>query len=169
VNQPTNQPTNQPNPPPPAFKPNPLPPHKKQVHLPDSNPRAFVYVSGRTPNRWGFVEGGKKLVDYLASVAPEVRTSVRVPVVGVFGMVLWVVVFGMCLLRSWCCGWGGVVTPRTYVWRQLLFLVFWVPLALCLCGWRWLYLETHRPSHHHHHHHHHQQQQQQHHHHHHHQ
>lgn len=43
------------------------------VHLPDSNPRAFVYVSGRTPNRWGYMDGGKKLVDYLASVAPDVR------------------------------------------------------------------------------------------------
>lgn len=50
----------------------PCPP-QHTVHLPDSNPRAFVYVSGRTPNRWGYMDGGKKLVDYLASAAPDVR------------------------------------------------------------------------------------------------
>lgn len=43
------------------------------MHLPDSNPRAFVYVSGRTPNRWGFMEGGKHLSDHLAQLAPDVR------------------------------------------------------------------------------------------------
>lgn len=48
-----------------------------QVHLPDSNPRAFVYVSGRTPNRWGFMEGGKHLADHLAQLAPDVRDGGR--------------------------------------------------------------------------------------------
>lgn len=55
------------------------PPNAPTVHLPDSNPRAFVYVSGRTPNRWGYMDGGKKLVDYLASVAPDVSLHVLVP------------------------------------------------------------------------------------------
>merc|ERR1712146_9327 len=36
-----------------------------QVNVPDSNPRAFVYVSGRTPNRWGDMADGKKLVDFM--------------------------------------------------------------------------------------------------------
>lgn len=69
-----------------------------QVHLPDSNPRAFVYVSGRTPNRWGYMpvssvagatgeregegEGGgrgpRRLVDYLASVAPDADEAAKV-------------------------------------------------------------------------------------------
>jgi len=61
-----------------------------QVHLPDSNPRAFVYVSGRTPSRWGFMpassvagstgEGGgpRRLVDYLASVAPDADEAAKI-------------------------------------------------------------------------------------------
>jgi hypothetical protein len=48
-----------------------------QVHLPDSNPRAFVYVSGRTPNRWGFMQGGQKLADYLGQLAPEADENTK--------------------------------------------------------------------------------------------
>jgi hypothetical protein len=67
-----------------------------QVHLPDSNPRAFVYVSGRTPNRWGYMpsstsatgalpagvttgnEEPRRLVDYLAKVAPDADEAAKV-------------------------------------------------------------------------------------------